>query len=88
MTRTGTVLAALAAAAALGLSTSAFAQLSSNGGPIAYSADNLEYVDGERQLILSGNVEVAQDTSTLRADKLTLARQLVAAIAERLPPRR
>jgi lipopolysaccharide export system protein LptA len=72
VTHTGTVLAALAAAAALGLSTSAYAQLSSNGGPIAYSADNLEYVDGQRQLVLTGNVEVAQDTSTLRADKLVL----------------
>lgn len=64
---------ALAAICAIGVSASpAAAQLSSKGGPIAYSADNLEYVDGERQLILSGNVEVAQDTSTLRADKLTL----------------
>jgi len=66
-------LGALAAAmAALTLADPAAAQLSSNGGPIAYSADNLEYADGARQLVLTGNVEVAQDTSTLRADKLVL----------------
>ncbi|MBU6371257.1 MAG: OstA family protein [Alphaproteobacteria bacterium] len=67
----GSALAAAGLALALS-SAPAEAQLSSNGGPIAYSADNLEYVDGARQLILTGNVEVAQDTSTLRADKLTL----------------
>lgn len=61
-----------ASAVALCAAAPASAQLSQNGGPIAYSADNLEYVDGARQLVLTGNVEVAQDTSTLRADKLTL----------------
>lgn len=65
------VLAVLGAAALFGAGP-AHAQLSQNGGPIAYSADNLEYVDGQRQLVLTGNVEVAQDTSTLRADKLVL----------------
>jgi len=67
------VFAVLAASAVvLSLAAPASAQLSQNGGPIAYSADNLEYVDGQRQLVLTGNVEVAQDTSTLRADKLIL----------------
>lgn len=50
----------------------AAAQLSPGGGPIAYSADNLEYFDAERKLVLTGNVEVAQSTATLRGDRLTL----------------
>ena len=64
--------ASILGALALGLAMPAAAQLSANGGPIAYSADNLEYLDGQRQLVLTGNVEVAQDTSTLRADRLVL----------------
>jgi lipopolysaccharide export system protein LptA len=50
----------------------ALAQLSSSGGPVAYSADGLEYFDDQRKLILTGKVEVAQNDATLRADKLTL----------------
>jgi lipopolysaccharide export system protein LptA len=50
----------------------AHAQLSSSGGPIAYSADNLEYKDNERQLVLTGDVDVTQNDARLRADKLTL----------------
>ena len=46
---------ALAAAA-----PSAHAQLSASGGPISYSADNLEYTDNQRQLVLTGNVDVVK----------------------------
>lgn len=65
---------ALAAAAglALGLAGPAHAQLSSGGGPISYSADNLEYADGDRQLILIGDVDVVQGDARLRSDRLTL----------------
>jgi lipopolysaccharide export system protein LptA len=54
------------------LAPPAQAQLSTNGGPVAYSADGLEYFDDQRKLILTGKVEVAQNDSTLRADRLTL----------------
>lgn len=61
------------AAVALGLLTApAFAQLSTRGGPIAYSADSLEYFDDARRLVLRGGVEVVQDDATLRAQALTL----------------
>ncbi len=75
MTRT-TWLAAAAPALLLGLAAisapAAQAQLSASGGPISYSADNLEYMDGNRQLVLTGNVDVVQDDSRLQSDKLTL----------------
>jgi lipopolysaccharide export system protein LptA len=57
---------------AVGIAPPAQAQLSSSGGPVAYSADGLEYFDDQRKLILTGKVEVAQNDATLRADKLTL----------------
>lgn len=50
----------------------AVAQLAPGGGPISYSADNLEYTDNQRQLVLTGNVDVTQSTSRLQSDKLTL----------------
>ena len=50
----------------------AHAQLSASGGPISYSADNLEYTDNQRQLVLTGNVDVVQSDSRLQSDKLTL----------------
>lgn len=65
----------LAAAALAGVAISApaaTAQISSGGGPIAYSADNLDYIEGQRQLILTGNVDVTQDDTRLQADKMTL----------------
>jgi lipopolysaccharide export system protein LptA len=75
MTRT-TWIAAAAPALLLGLAAigapAAQAQLSARGGPISYSADNLEYMDGNRQLVLTGNVDVVQDDSRLQSDKLTL----------------
>jgi lipopolysaccharide export system protein LptA len=64
----------LASAALLwaGLAAPAAAQLSSGGGPISYSADNLEYFDGERRLVLTGDVDVVQGDARLRSDSLTL----------------
>jgi lipopolysaccharide export system protein LptA len=59
-------------AALLALAAPAFAQLSASGGPISYSADNLEYTDNNRQLVLTGNVDVVQSDSRLQSDKLTL----------------
>jgi len=48
------------------------AQLSSQGGPISYSSDNLEYMDGDRTLVLTGNVDLLQNDARLQASKLTL----------------
>ena len=63
---------AIAATLALGAVGAASAQLSSQGGPISYSADNLEYMDGDRTLILTGNVDLLQNDARLQATKLTL----------------
>jgi lipopolysaccharide export system protein LptA len=59
------LLAALSAAPA-------YAQLSENGGPVSYSADNLEYFDSERRLVLTGDVDIVQNDARLRADRITL----------------
>lgn len=50
----------------------AHAQLSESGGPVSYSADNLEYFDGERRLVLTGDVDIVQNDARLRADRITL----------------
>lgn len=63
---------AAAVTLALGMAATASAQLSAQGGPISYSADNLEYTDNQRQLVLTGNVDVVQSDSRLQSDKLTL----------------
>lgn len=64
------------AAGALALSAigiaEASAQLSEGGGPVSYSADNLEYFDGERRLVLTGDVDIVQNDARLRADQITL----------------
>ena len=65
-------LAAGVFAAALTLSAPAHAQLSEGGGPVSYSADNLEYFDAERRLVLTGDVDIVQNDARLRADRLTL----------------
>jgi lipopolysaccharide export system protein LptA len=52
--------------------TPAHAQLSEGGGPVSYSADNLEYFDGERRLLLTGDVDIVQNDARLRADRITL----------------
>ena len=50
----------------------ASAQLSESGGPVSYSANNLEYVDGDRTLVLSGDVDIVQNDARLRADRVTM----------------
>ena len=65
-------IAAAFAGLALAAAGPAQAQISDGGGPISYSADNLQYADGERQLILTGDVDLVQGDSRLRADRLTL----------------
>lgn len=50
----------------------AHAQLSEGGGPVSYSADNLEYFDSERRLVLTGDVDIVQNDARLRADRITL----------------
>lgn len=47
-------------------------QLSNSGGPFTYSADLLNYLEKENQLVLIGNVDVVQDDTRLQADRLTL----------------
>jgi lipopolysaccharide export system protein LptA len=66
------VLAAGAFIAAAIAAPSAHAQLSEGGGPVSYSADNLEYFDGERRLVLIGDVDIVQNDARLRADRITL----------------
>ena len=55
------MLAALAAAPA-------HAQLSEGGGPVSYSANNLEYFDSEHRLVLVGDVDIVQNDARLRAE--------------------
>ncbi|MBC7769279.1 MAG: OstA family protein [Phycisphaerales bacterium] len=57
---------------AAAVSAPAHAQLSEGGGPVSYSADNLEYVDAERRLVLTGDVDIVQNDARLRADRITL----------------
>jgi lipopolysaccharide export system protein LptA len=66
------VIAAGAFLAAAFAAPAAHAQLSENGGPVSYSADNLEYFDGERRLLLTGDVDIVQNDARLRADRITL----------------
>jgi lipopolysaccharide export system protein LptA len=65
-------IAAGAFALALIAAPPAHAQLSEGGGPVSYSANNLEYVDGERRLVLTGDVDIVQNDARLRADRITL----------------
>lgn len=61
------------AALALGvLAAPAHAQLSEDGGPISYSANNLEYFDGQHRLVLTGDVDIVQNDARLRASQVTL----------------
>lgn len=62
----------LAAAAALSLASPAMAQLSESGGPVSYSANNLEYFDSEHRLVLTGDVDIVQNDARLRSDRVTL----------------
>ncbi len=63
---------AAGALAMTAFATPAYAQLSESGGPVSYSADNLEYFDGERRLVLVGDVDIVQNDARLRADRITL----------------
>ena len=70
-----TVALAFAAAAFVALAAftpTANAQISENGGPVSYSADNLQYFDGDRRLVLTGNVDIVQNDARLRANTITL----------------
>jgi lipopolysaccharide export system protein LptA len=67
------LLIAAGALLAVALATpQAHAQLSENGGPVSYSANNLEYVDNDRTLVLSGDVDIVQNDARLRADRVTM----------------
>lgn len=66
--RLGIGLLALAVLAA----TPAHAQLAAGGGPISYSADNLEYQNDNRVMILTGNVDLVQRCARMQSSKLTL----------------
>ena len=66
------ILAAGAFLAAALCAAPAMAQLSEGGGPVSYSADNLEYFDAERRLVLIGDVDIVQNDARLRADRITL----------------
>jgi lipopolysaccharide export system protein LptA len=69
---TALTLAALAAGLIAMGAPAAQAQLSAGRGPIAYSADTLEYQEDKRVLLLTGNVDVTQDNARLQADRLTI----------------
>ena len=69
---TRTVFALAAALAVLAGAGPASAQLSQNGGPVSYSADNLEYFDAEHRLVLTGDVDVVLNDARLRANRITL----------------
>lgn len=63
----------LSAAAALTiLASPAMAQLASEGGPIQVSSDNSEVRERQRQVVVSGNVDIVQGEARLRADRVTL----------------
>lgn len=65
-------LAAAAFAAMAAFAPAANAQISESGGPVSYSADNLQYFDGDRRLVLTGNVDIVQNDARLRANQITL----------------
>jgi len=64
-----------AAGAALGLAlmtAPAFAQISSEGGPIYINSARTESLENERKVLLIGNVDIQQGTARLRADTVTI----------------
>lgn len=66
------ILAAFAGAALLAAPSLAGAQLAPGGGPIAYSADEQEYLDAQRVLHLRGRVELLQEPNRLRSNVMSL----------------
>lgn len=64
-----------AAGAVLGLAlmaSPAFAQISSEGGPIYINSSRTESLENERKVLLVGNVDIQQGTARLRADSVTI----------------
>lgn len=45
---------------------------SSNGGPIAYSADNMQADNTDHSVTLAGRVQLLQDTASLQADHVKI----------------
>ncbi|KCZ89312.1 OstA family protein [Hyphomonas hirschiana VP5] len=50
----------------------AFAQISSDGGPIYINSERTESLERERKVLLVGNVDIRQGTARLRADTVTI----------------
>lgn len=57
---------------ALLMTGAASAQLDSGGGPIQVSAENSEVREKQKEVIVSGNVDIVQGEARLRADRVTL----------------
>jgi len=64
--------AGIALALAMGLSAPAFAQISSQGGPIYINSERTESIERERRVLLTGNVDIRQGDARLRADRVTI----------------
>ena len=58
--------------AGLLLAAPAVAQLSGKGGPIQIKADRSEVLDTQKKVIISGNVDIVQADTALRADRVVL----------------
>ncbi len=50
----------------------AYAQISSEGGPIYINSERTESLERERKVLLVGNVDIRQGTARLRADTVTI----------------
>ncbi len=50
----------------------AYAQISSEGGPIYINSDRTESLERERKVLLIGNVDIQQGDARLRADQVTM----------------
>ncbi|MEZ5997209.1 MAG: LptA/OstA family protein [Hyphomonas sp.] len=61
-----------ALAALVFLAAPAWAQISSEGGPIYINSDRTESLERERKVLLIGNVDIQQGTARLRANQVTL----------------
>ncbi|MBN8551567.1 MAG: LPS ABC transporter substrate-binding protein LptA [Caulobacterales bacterium] len=64
--------AALITAAAVAMVGPAGAQIAPGGGPVAYGADNSEYIDSEGVFRLIGRAEMIQGENRLRADTIDM----------------
>ena len=78
MTKTKALFAVLACALAV-TARPALAQLSSNGGPIDINSDKLEVIDSRNEALFIGRVDALQGDARLRADKLDVVFEHVAA---------